>query len=189
MPAILFALVLALTKWSYRFGTTCHINHDKSVPTYWGPILGFAVAAAILQFVTLGYCIRVYIRSVLQPEETTTESGLPSNQGSVRTAVSARAAYRRVRKAITLQWRGIFIVLVIILNVIFLALIFIKMDVMTASASRDLTQIRPWLVCLVLNGGRKDACLDHTRGIVVNEATVSAVLYLLSVGFLPLEVT
>jgi len=181
VPAISLALVLTLTGMSYRFGTTCHTNHANSVATFWGPILAFAGVGAILQFATLGYCIRVYIRSLLNPEETSqNSSNLPSYHGSVKT-VSARAAYRRVRKVIALQWRSIIIVLIIIANVVFFAVIFIKMDNATAAAQDNLATEFAWIFCLFQSHGDKNKCLPLTAPFVMNEAIVLAVLVLLSV--------
>ena len=181
VPAISVALVLTLTGMSYRFGSTCHTNHSNSVATFWGPILTFAGVCAILQFATLGYCIRVYIRSLLNPDETSqNSSNLPSYHGSVKT-VSARAAYRRVRKVIALQWRGIVIVLIIIADVVFFSVVFIKMDNATASAQDNLATEFAWVFCLFTSNGNKNKCLPLTAPFVMSERVVMAVLVMLSV--------
>ena len=181
VPAISLALLLTLTGVSYRFGTTCHVNHDNSIATFWGPILAFAGAATILQFSTFGYCIRVYVRSLIHPDDTSqNSSNLPSYQGSMRT-VTARAAYRRVKKVIALQWRGIVVVLLIIVDVVFFAVIFIKMDNTTTAEAENVDNELPWLICLIANAGHKDACVPLASGIVLSEAAVMAVLILLSV--------
>ena len=182
VPALSLALLLSLTGVSYRFGMTCHINHDKSIGTYWGPLLAFAGAAAILQFVTLGYCIRVYIRSLLQSDETSNESGMLSYHGSSRTVVTARAAYRRVSTVIAMQWRGMMIVLIIIVDVVFLAVVFMKMDNETKDQPKNIDKIAPWIICLIENRGDKNKCLNKASALLVNEATVLAVLILLSVS-------
>ena len=185
VPAISLALLLTLTGVSYRFGSTCHVNHDNSIATFWGPMLAFAGAATILQFSTFGYCIRVYVRSLIYPEETSqNSSNLPSYQGSMRT-VTARAAYRRVKKVIALQWRGIIVVLIIIVDVVFLAVVFIKMDNTTIAEAQNSDNELPWLICLIASGGNKDACISLASGIILSEATVIAVLILLSVCCLP----
>ena len=75
---------------SYRFGTLCHLNHDNSIGTYWGPLLGFAGLAAIFQSVTLGFCIRVYLRSLIDPGSTSITS---SNVAS-----SALPSFKEVSK-------------------------------------------------------------------------------------------
>ena len=179
------ATLLSLTGVSYRFGETCHINHEKSVQTYWGPLMGIAGAAAVLQFVTFGYCIKVYIRAMLNDDPTTeTGSGLPSYSGSVRTGgtvVTARAAYRRVSQVIALHWRAIVIIMIILVNVFFLAAVFIKSDNATSADLSDISRASAWLLCLVVSGGDKNTCLPEASSLVVNEATVMSVLYLLSV--------
>ena len=192
LPALFIAIALPLTGVSYRFGNTCHINHEKALDDYWGPLLAFAAISTVLQFGTFGYCIRVYIRSLFNDSKGSTSepvnsnNGLPSyasRAGSVKT-VTAGQAYRRVKKVIALQWRGTVIVLIIIINVVFLAVVFVQMDNTVTSAVQNLGKAEPWLLCLVLNGGNKNPCLDKVKavGLVTNEATVMAVLLLLSVS-------
>ena len=190
IPALFIAITLPLTQVSYRFGDTCHINHTKALQDYWGPLLAFAAVSTILQFVTFGYCIKVYIKSLFDDGSTksTTQasSGLPthsSHSGSVKT-VTAGQAYRRIKKVIGLQWRGTAIVLIIIINVVFLSIVFVQMDNTVTAAAQHLEKAEPWLLCLVIHGGDKTACLSKVKqtGIVVNEGTVMAALVLLSVS-------
>lgn len=183
VPAISLALVLTMTGVSYRFASSCLVNHDNSIATFWGPLIAFAGAATILQFATFGYCIRVYIRSLIHADETSqNSSNLPSHHGSVRT-VTARAAYRRVQKVIALQWRGIVVVLIIILDVVFFAVIYIKLDNTTTADTENVQNELPWLLCLIESGGKKEACLVQASNITIKEPTVLAVLYLLSVCY------
>lgn len=190
LPGLFLAITLPLTGTSYRFGDTCHINHMKALQDYWGPLLAFAAISTVLQFVTFGYCIKVYIKSLIHDgsanSTTQASSGLPthsSHSGSVKT-VTAGQAYRRVKKVIRLQWRGTAIVLIIIINVVFLAVVFVQMDNTITAARHDLEKAEPWLLCLVFNGGDKTPCLDQVKqsGLVANEATVMAALILLSVS-------
>ncbi|KAL8933742.1 MAG: hypothetical protein Q9211_005615 [Gyalolechia sp. 1 TL-2023] len=108
-------------------------------------------------------------------------SGLPSYNGSVK-AVTARQAYRRVQKAIAVQWRGVVVVLIIIVNVVFLAVVFVSMDNTEQSVLQDFGKAEPWLSCLVINGGDKNACLSKVKGLVTPEPTVMAVLILMSLN-------
>ncbi|MCJ1322796.1 hypothetical protein MMC15_008146 [Xylographa vitiligo] len=96
--------------------------------------------------------------------------------------VTARAAYRRVKKVIALQWRGIIVVLIIIVDVVFLAVVFIKMDNTTIAEAQNSDNELPWLICLIASGGNKDACISLASGIILSEATVIAVLILLSLN-------
>ena len=192
-PALFIAIALPVTGTSYRFGNTCHINHQKALQDYWGPLLAFAAISTILQFATFGYCIKVYLKSLFNDGNNSTSQvssrpGLPSytsHSGSVKT-VTAAQAYRRVKKVIALQWRGTIIVLIIIVNVVFLAVVFVQMDNTVTAAMQDLGKAEPWLLCLVINQGNKSACLNEVKqvGLVANEATVMAVLILLSVGLI-----
>ena len=195
LPGLFIAITLPLTGTSYRFGDTCHINHTKALQDYWGPLLAFAAVSTILQFVTFGYCIKVYIKSLIDDgsanSTTQASSGLPthsSRSGSVKT-VTAGQAYRRVKKVIGLQWRGTAIVLIIIINVVFLSIVFVQMDNTVTAARSHLDKAEPWLLCLVFNGGDKTPCLDKVKnsGLVANEGTVMAALVLLSVSAYSLQ--
>ena len=186
IPIIVASSALAVTGVSYRFGDTCHINHDKALEDYWCPILFFGAAAAILQFATFGYCVRVYIRAYLNDDAHSTSenrSGLPSHNGSIKT-VTTRQAYQRVKKVVALQWRGMVIVIIIIVNVIFLAIVFVSMDNSVQAARKNLGKAESWLLCLVGHPTDKNACLDQVASadLVQSEATVMAVLILMSVS-------
>jgi hypothetical protein len=150
VPAIGLAVMLVLTGVSYRFGDVCHINHTNSLKDYWIPLMVFAAVALFLQMTTLVYCINVYVKSLFDKDATTTNSSaLPSYSGSIRT-VTARQAYKRVRRIIRLQWRGIAIVLTIIGNIIFFTVIFIKMDGTFRSSPETEKKAIAWVTCLAL---------------------------------------
>ncbi|KAF7509533.1 hypothetical protein GJ744_007933 [Endocarpon pusillum] len=182
IPAIALALSLSLTGVSYRFGTVCHINHTNGLQVFWGPLLAFAAASLIIQGITFGYCIQVYVKSLLDDDPTTdVSSGLPSYSGSVRTR-TARQAVRRVQKVIQLQWRGVAVVLIIIAEVIFFAVVFVSMDNNTISTEADPDKARPWLRCLRDSGGRKAECVHLARELVVKESIILAVLVCLALS-------
>lgn len=183
IPAIALCFGMIFSGVSFRFGDTCHINHENSLADFWIPLLIFSGATVIIQFVTFGYCIKVYLSSLADNSNTTETSGvLPSYTNSVRT-VSPRQAYRRVRRVIELQWRGIAIVLVIIADVAFFAIVFVFMDNLETDVFKDPTnKAEQWLTCLVRTGGGKEECLPLAKSLVVNEATVGAVLVMLSVS-------
>jgi hypothetical protein len=182
IPAIALTVALVFSGVSFRFGDTCHINHKNSLADFWIPLLVFAAITVIIQFATFGYCIKVYLASLADDSTTTNSSGLPSYTNSVRGTITPRQAYRRVRRVIELQWRGIAIVLLIIADVIFFAVVFVFMDDIEANLLKDPTRASKWILCIVEKNGDKDKCLDLADALVVNEATVMAVLVLLSVS-------
>ena len=185
LPIAGIVLALTLSGVSFRFGNTCHINHKNSLADMWIPLLVFAGVTLIIQFATFGYCIKVYLASLADNNATTENSaGLPSYTNSIRT-MTPRQAYRRVRRVLQLQWRGIAIVLIIITDVIFFAIIFVFQDNTVQSIQTDPTIAQAWSLCLVTNNGDKTPCLPLASGFVVNIATIGAVLILLSVRLLP----
>lgn len=183
VPAAALALALSLTGLSYRFGNVCHVNHKDSTQDVWGPLLVFGAMTLLLQFFTLGYCLHVYLKNLADDKPTTdTSSNLPSYSGSVRTAQTARAAYRRVRKVIMLQWRGIAIALIVVADVIFFTVVFIKMDNGSQLNAAEVQKVLPWLTCLVISGGQKNECLSQAKDFVQRESVVLAVLIMLGVS-------
>jgi hypothetical protein len=112
---------------------------------------------------------------------------LPSYTNSLRT-VSPRQAYRRVRRVIELQWRGVAVVILIITDVIFFSVVFVFMDNNESAVVNNIERALPWLLCLAGSNGNKNKCLDLAAPLVINEATVMAVLMLLSVSTQRLQV-
>ncbi|KAG5929011.1 hypothetical protein E4U42_007438 [Claviceps africana] len=181
VPLLGITVVLVFSGVSFRFGPTCHINHKNSLADLWIPLLIFAGATVILTFATFGYCVRVYLASLYDTSASSERSSLPAYTSSVRT-VSPRQAYRRVKRVVALQWRGIAIVLIIITDVIFFSVVFVFQDNVVQSVTSDPMVAENWVTCLIGSSGDKNACLDQASSIVVNEATVSAVLLLLGLN-------
>ena len=191
IPAALFTATMTATGVSFRFGSACHVNHVNSMKDFWGPLLGFAGAAGVLQIITFGYCINVYLRNLWsdQAGQSTqgSSSGLPSYNGSVRTQ-TARAVYQRLKKVLWLQWRGISIVTIILVDVVFFSIVFVYLDDLQNSITGDWQKIEPWLACLVFATNQttgqsdKGQCLYLVDGWLVNQPTVIAVLLLLSLA-------
>lgn len=184
IPAIGITLAFTLSGVSYRFGQTCHINHKNSLADCWMPLLGFGALTIIIQFATFGYCIKVYLASLADNSASTEGSAMPSYSNSIRT-MTPKQAYRRVRRVIALQWRGIVIVLIIIADVIFFSVIFVFADNTVENVKNDPTKAMPWILCLLEHDGNKVPCLDKARMLVVNMPTVGAVLVLLGVNHGP----
>ena len=191
VTTLLGGISLGLSGVSYRFGKVCHINHNASLGTFWGPILGFAALAAVLQFITLGYCMKVYLKNLWDPNTTSGASSsmpsttLPSFTGgsSIRTK-SAKATYRRVRKVIALQWRGVVVVMILLVSAIYFAVIFQIFDNLSQQSILSPSKTEAWVFCMATNGGNKIPCLGLAGELSLSESIVLAVLFLLSLmGF------
>jgi hypothetical protein len=185
IPIIGIILAMVFSGVSFRFGATCHINHKNSLADFWIPLLIFAGLTVIIQFATFGYCIKVYLASLSDNSASTEGSSLPTYSNSIIT-MTPRQAYRRVRRVIQLQWRGIAIVLIIITDVIFFSIIFVFQDNTVQAVHQDPAIARDWVICLVTNQGDKTKCFNQAGAIVLNIGTIMAVLLLLAVS-VPLE--
>ncbi|KAI0409627.1 hypothetical protein F4802DRAFT_614281 [Xylaria palmicola] len=181
IPVIGLIILLVFSGVSFRFGQTCHINHENSLADFWIPLLIFAGLTVFIQFATFGYCIKVYLASLADTAESTGQSGGPSYTNSIRT-MTPRQAYRRVRRVVQLQWRGIVIVLIIIADVIFFAIIFVFLDNTVEDIKNNPAHAKDWLICLAAKGGNKNACLDLAEPLVISEPTVISVLILLAMN-------
>jgi hypothetical protein len=181
IPVVGVVIAFILSGVSFRFGPTCHINHKNSLADLWIPLLVFAGLTIIIQFATFGYCIKVYLASLADNSASTEGSGMPSYTNSIRT-MTPKQAYRRVRRVIALQWRGIAIVLIIIADVIFFSIIFVFQDNTVEAVKNDPSIAFPWIACLALNEGDKTLCLNEAGRLVVNMPTIGAVLFLLAIN-------
>jgi len=136
------------------------------------------------------YCIKVYLQSMWSDDRTETQSsaGLPSYTTSVKTR-SPRAIYRRVRKVVWLQWRGITIVVFILVDVIFFSVVFIWLNSVSTHAVDDIEKAMPFLLCLITNPTGHEKCAALGQMLFVNQSTVIAILIMLSVCILPRTVS
>lgn len=96
--------------------------------------------------------------------------------------MTTRQAYQRIKKVFKLQWRGIVVVLIIIVNVVFLAIVFVSMDNSVQATRENLDTAEDWLLCLVMHPTNKNACLNKVGGIVESETVVMAALIMMSLN-------
>lgn len=187
VAATFFTITITITGVSFRFGDVCHVNAAHSMQDLWGPLLAIAGGAMLIQISTFVYCIKVYLQNMFSDEKTETQSsaGLPSYTNSVRTR-SARAVYRRVRKVLWLQWRGITIVVCILVDVIFFSVVFIWLNSLTSHATENINDLMPYLLCLINAYKETDPnpepCFVLGQDLAVDESTVIAILMMLSVS-------
>ncbi|KFY76837.1 hypothetical protein V499_03615 [Pseudogymnoascus sp. VKM F-103] len=191
VPAIALTIAMVFSGVSFRFGETCYINYRNSLADFWIPLLTFSGLTVIIQFTTFGYCIKVYWVSLSDSCNTTNSSALPSYLNDV-VSLTPRQAYRRIQRIVELQWRGIAVVIIIIIDVMFFAVVSTMHNNQIKAADVSMVTGEPaklgepldpsvdWLLCLVTNKGDKDPCLDKSAKLIMNQAIITAVLVLLS---------
>ncbi|KAF3933928.1 hypothetical protein ABW19_dt0206008 [Dactylella cylindrospora] len=79
-----------------------------------------------------------------------------------------------------MQWRGILVVIVVIVDVIVFATVFLQFEGNTEKTPASVERGEKWLKCVILNGGDKNKCLKEGEALAVPEATAVTVLFLLS---------
>ncbi|PVI08184.1 hypothetical protein DM02DRAFT_690679 [Periconia macrospinosa] len=178
-----FTATITVTGVSYRFGDLCHVNYQDAIKDFWGPLLVIAGSATVIQLTTFAYCMKVYIQNIWS-DDTETQSmstGLPSYTNSVHTR-SARAVYRRVSKVVWLQWRGIAIVVFILVDVIFFSVVFIYLNDITTHAMDDIEKAKPFIACLMKNPVNHESCTALGEALFISKSTVIAILIMLSLA-------
>ncbi|KAI5375043.1 hypothetical protein J4E82_006343 [Alternaria postmessia] len=183
VAATFFTITITITGVSFRFGDVCHVNAEHSMKDFWGPLLAISGAAMVIQVATFVYCIKVYLQNMFSDDKTETQSsaGLPSYTTSLRNR-SARAVYRRVRKVLYLQWRGITIVVFILVDVIFFSIVFIWLNSVTSHATDNVEELVPYIMCLMENPTNPKECFDLGQDMAVDQSTVTAILMMLSIA-------
>jgi hypothetical protein len=182
LVAIIFTITMKFTGVSYRFGPLCHVNSNKSMADFWGPLLGIAGIAALVQILTFMYCIKVYLSNMLDDGRTRSNDSadLPSYNGTTRTT-SARAVYQRVKEVLRVQWRSITIVVFLLVDIIFFAVVWIQLDTSVRLLQQGKVEhVLPFLFCLIASPDDRSKCYAAGQAALVNESTSVAILMLLS---------
>lgn len=129
------------------------------------------------------YCGRVYLREVFREDRPDSEVSSAYPASSVR-ATSARAVWQRVQKVLWLQWRSITIIVFLLVDIVFLAIVWVQLDnAIGAAKAGKLEHFLPFLTCLAANASMKGKCFHYGQDALVSEGTAIASLMLLSVGY------
>ena len=180
VPFAMIAISLPLTGVSYRFGSICHINHERGLEDFWGPLMAIAAASLVLHFGTLAYCIHIYVKSVMDDAPGTEAASSHTPYSGSGGTLTARQTYRRVKSVIKLQWRGIATVLTILGNVIFFAIVFLRLDASALKTPENKARQLPWILCLMDSSGDRFKCADQAASFGPSKAVTIAVLIMLS---------
>ena len=124
----------------------------------------------------------MYLKN-LQSDGTggTNSTGLPSFIGRSRKETT-RAVYRRVSQVFRLQWRSNLIVVIILVDVIYFATVFLYLEEKLAEVSTTPDVLKDWLTCLVLSGGEANRCYAEASIITLPMSVISGLLITFSVG-------
>ncbi|KAF1987118.1 hypothetical protein K402DRAFT_463215 [Aulographum hederae CBS 113979] len=202
IPAIFLIASVTTSGYSYRTGNTCVLNHKHSFPLFWAWLLAFSCSAFLLQCVTSGYCVMTYVRSVYGvkqrrmgegvtnapqpqvPQRRTTQNQRgevgPARVGKPGAAVPMTKDWRKVRALFLLQWRGIAISILVIIESVFFVVVFWSGDIRLGDLANHPEKeklVELWSYCLVLYQ-EKERCLPYTKGLMIDPTTILASMIL-----------
>lgn len=164
--------------------------------SFWGWLLGIAGVTIIMQFITIGYCLKVYLSNLFASyrEEAEEISASPASTSSFEKGfrapsvtadrapkASTREIYEEVMTVLYVQWRIMLMTTLTLIDVVFFAVVFVYVDASADTTNpTSVAKSQPWLLCLVEHGGDKTPCLGLAQSWLVNQATIGAVLFLLA---------
>lgn len=163
LPVVFLVAVLATTGFSYRMGQTCLPNHENAITTFWVWLVIFAILGFLLQAITTGSGIWVYMRT-LRAERST-----PSyNQGYGR-SVAKQAnlqTWSNTKKLFILQWRNILVSIFVLIGSLVFLVVFWTQDSKLGKVFNDPKNILPvktWIICQTLRKGDKTECRKYIK--------------------------
>lgn len=175
LPLMFLIALLGATGFSYRMGQTCLPNHENAIVTFWVWLVIFASAGFLLQAVTTGYCVYVYMRTLRRERRSSINS---QQRGQVET-------WKNVKKLFLLQWRNILVSIFTIVGSIAFFIVFWTQDSKLGHVFNDPNNIKPvktWIICQTLSRGDKEECRKYVEGFTVPQASVLTSLILASVS-------
>ncbi|KAF2657961.1 hypothetical protein K491DRAFT_565293, partial [Lophiostoma macrostomum CBS 122681] len=178
VPLIFLIALLAATGFSFRMGQTCLPNHENAIVTFWAWLVSFAIAGFLLQVVTTGYCIYIYVRSLRRERQRQSDNSIQRGE-----AIAKVETWKYVKNMFLLQWRNILVSIFTIVGSIAFFIVFWTQDSKLGHVFNDPKNIKPvktWIICLTLSRGDKEECRKYVKNFTVPQETVLTSLILAS---------
>ncbi|KXT05075.1 hypothetical protein AC578_7536 [Pseudocercospora eumusae] len=194
IPAVFLAVELTVTGVSYRIGGSCLPNQEKAFATWFGWLIAFGGVGALVQFVTTGFCVGVYLKEVMNPKsQTRTTTGAGSSAARSEENVEPnmtsyfvdpedqkKLAWSRVRKILRAQWRSMVLCTVLVILLIYYGVVFVQQ---TSSAFTNVSpsqarKLQAWAICIVINQGDKRNCGPAAKALGLSEGSIVATYYM-----------
>jgi hypothetical protein len=160
-------------------GQTCLPNSENAILTFWIWLVIFAIAGFLLQAITTGYCVYVYLRSLRRDRRQAANS---EQRGR---AMANHETWKTVKKLFLLQWRNILVSIFTIIGSIAFFIVFFTQDSKLGRVFNDPKNIKPvktWIICQTLSRGDRKECRNYVSNFTVPRASVLTSLILASVS-------
>lgn len=103
VPALFLGMVFAVSEITYTISNHCSIEVDWVIDLLIIPLICEIGCSLVVQVLTFGHCINIYLRSLQEPPPPTNESLPFSTVSHGSTRYPYRKALRRIRQV--LPWR------------------------------------------------------------------------------------
>ena len=175
------------------------INLLQAFATWFGWLIAFGCLAAVIQFITTGFCVGVYARQLMKRGDGQTStsgtsasgtSGSPTKQAAPSSQFGGkRLAWRRVHKVLIMQWRSIVLSVMVIIECLYFGTVYVAQTRAAEEAAKPqhVPEIEAWSLCLITSGGDRNKCLYLAAPLGIGENTVVASLFIASVSPLAVE--
>lgn len=191
LPALFAAISLPISGVSYQLGTTCFPNRQSAYVTWFGWLLAIACLAALIQIITTGFCLYIYVRHFWQ--HSNASSGVYEESNPLATAPNStkegkrtsiilgkRLAWRRVKKVLVLQSRSILLSMLVIIESIYFGVVYVRnTEAFKANMQpKKVEGIEQWAACLILSNGNKKQCTQFAGALGLSEPLVLASFFM-----------
>lgn len=182
LPIALLVAVLTSTGFSNRMGSTCLPSHENAISTFRVWLVVFAILGFVLQLITTGHCVWVYMRTLRR------QRSIPSaNQGygQSRDRYTNLQTWANTKKLFVLQWRNIILSVVVLVGSLVFFIVFWTQDSRLGKVFNDASNrklVKTWILCQILSKGDKQEYKKYVSDFTVNEWAVVTALILASVS-------
>ncbi|KAF2665374.1 hypothetical protein BT63DRAFT_405336 [Microthyrium microscopicum] len=201
VPLIFLGATFGTSGFSYSLGQTCFINTEHSFALFWAWLIGLSCVSLLVQLVTTGYCVVVFIKSHRMRENSNMSTATGSSWGSIkrlgqrkRSEEAEKAAdertllqsqrrdrWRGIRQILVLQWRIILLAVALVVEGLYFSSLSWASQNKGNSASKDPRGVA-FGACLVLNAGNATKCQPQAEYLVVSKSATLAALGVMSLS-------
>lgn len=202
IPLIFLGATIGYSGFTYEIGPTCFIYQEHSFVVFWGWMIGFTIAAFVLQIITSGYCVTLYfmthrlrIGSSASAKSSSTfgslrywtvrkkkrESEAEAYERAIRIFNQRRNRWKGIHRVLLLQWRIILLTVALVIQCLYFGSLSWAEDTKTASAPTN-PKALAFGECLFLTDGNANKCMQYADALVLDKAAMLAGMGVMAVS-------
>lgn len=181
LPIVLMIATLLRAEVSYGVANVCTPNHRTGVASWFAWLLVMTCLNAVLQVLTMSYCLWRSVRAASTQRVCSNESTRINRQDDHEHSMGGLSVLR-------LHWRSVAWILIAVNLTIFFGIVFIQDETMSPSRTvrqRITAENERWFRCLAANQGNHTGCLGLSSGIGLRESQAIGTMVVASVRHSP----